>query len=367
MTSQTGRARISPQQLGAALALSTGLLVVNLLPNPGLPVADDDAPGLDAHVYLAMAESPLTFTRAPYAYRLGVPLVVHWLPFPHETSFLALTLGGLLLTMVLGYTFFRVIGFDHVLGLLGVTFLGTAPEIPIYLGNHFLVDPLALTSIALLLLAIERGLDDGPMALLLLVSTLIKESAFFVVPVLYLRLSGAKVLDLRAAWRTVAVSIPAIVAALILRFWWVPDLVLFPYLTPWSVDRDPWFGSMESYQALWRGLFSYLALLAVANAFDTNWRLFARRYSPYALLVAAQLIVPMNQERLFYFAFPVVVSLALVEFERLRYELPQWAPLLITILVFCYLFVPDQPAYPIAIVILGRLLIERRRTREESL
>ncbi|HXV61615.1 MAG TPA: hypothetical protein VEK15_13035 [Vicinamibacteria bacterium] len=361
---KTDRARISPRQLGAALALSASLLVVNLLPTRGLPVARDDAPGLDAHVYLAMADSPLTFTRAPYAYRLGVPLVVHWLPFPHEASFLALTLGGLLLTMVLGYTFFRVIGFDHVIGLLGVTFLGTAPEVSVFLRNHFLVDPLALTSIALLLLAIEREIDDGPMALLLLVSTLVKESAFFVVPVLYLRLSGAKVLDLRAAWRTMVVSMPAIVAVLILRLFWAPDGVLFPYLTPWSVDREPWFGSMESYRALWRGLFSYLALLAIANAFDTNWRRFARRYSPYALLVAAQLFVPMNEERLLYFAFPVVVPLALVELERLRYELPQWSALLITILVFCYLFVPDRPAYPIAIVILGRLLIERRRTRE---
>jgi uncharacterized membrane protein len=120
---------------------------------------------------------------------------------------------------------------------------------------------------------------------------------------------------------------------------------------------------MDSYQDLWRHLFGYLAILAAANAFTPEGTVFLRRYGGYLLLVIAQLVVPQNSDRLLFFAFPVVVPLALVEFHRMKENLPDWFPLLASALVFCYLFVPGQVAAPLLLVILGRLLVDLRRRR----
>ncbi|MGH9462788.1 MAG: hypothetical protein ACRD1X_16350 [Vicinamibacteria bacterium] len=347
-------------QLLIAVAVAVAWLAVALLPLPGV-VGADRAPGLDAHVYVAMAEAPTVFTMPPYAYRLGVPWLAHVLPFSLETNFFLLTCLGLLATLVLGYVLFRELGYSHGLAILGLSFVAAAPEVSVYLGNHFLVDPLALALILAVFVAIEKRVSAGPIALLLLIASLFKETAFFVVPVLYLRFAGARLVDHGAAWRTLVIATPAVIAALTLRFAWGGGFDAFPYLSPWEGQRQPWYGSLEAYEAIWSGLFGYLAVLAVVNAFSERWQHFVRCYLPYAVLVVAQLLVPQNSERVLFFAFPVVIPLALVEFQRIRDELPDWFPFLTTLLVVCYVFLPDQLAPPMVLVILARILIERGR------
>ena len=349
------------RQLLVAVMVAVAWLAVTLLPLPGV-VGADEAPGLDAHVYLAMAEAPTVFTMSPYAYRLGVPLLAHLLPFSLELSFFLLTCIGLLATLILGYVLFRQLGYGHGLALLGLSFVAAAPEVTVYLSNHFLVDPLALALMIALFIAIEREVSAGPTALLLLVASLFKETAFFVIPVLYLRLAGPRLVDRRAAARVLLISSPAVIAALTLRFAWGGAFDAFPYLSPWEGQRQPWYGSIEAYQAVWSGLFGYLALLAIVNAFSERWRHFVRCYLPYAALVVAQLLVPQNAERLLFFAFPVIIPLALTEFQRIRDELPDWFPLLTTLLVVSYVFLPGQLIQPMVLVILARILIERRRS-----
>ena len=348
-------------QLLIAVLVAIVWLAVTLLSLPRV-VPVEQARGLDAHIYYAMAEAPATFTMPPFAYRIGGPFLAYLLPFPLEINFFLLTLLGLLATLILAYIFFRQLGYSHLLSLLGMSFVAAAPEVTVFLRNHFLVDPLAIAWMMALLLAIERRVSAGRMALLLLVASLFKETAFFVAPVMYLRLATPRLVDARAAWRVLVISSPAIVAALILRFGWGGAVDAFPYLSPWGGNRQPWFGNMEAYRAVWSGLFGYLALVALANAFSERWRGFVRCYWPYIALVVAQLLVPQNSERILYFAFPVILPLALAEFQRLRDEIPEWSPLLITLLAFCYFFLPGQLAPPLVIVILGRVLIERRRT-----
>jgi len=352
--------KITPGQLLVAALVSVAWLTVALLPLPGV-VRAAQAPGLDAHIYLAMAEAPTVFTMPPYAYRLGVPLLAHVLPFSLEVNFFLLTWLGLFAAMLLGYVFFRQVGYGHGLALLGSSFVGAAPEVTVYLGNHFLVDPFALAMMMAVLVAIEKGLSDGLTALLLLLASLCKESAFFVIPVLYLRLAGPRLVDRRAAGRTILIAAPAVLAALTLRFAWGGAFEAFPYLSPWEGRRQPWYGSIEAYRAVWSGLFGYLALLAIANGFSERWRDFVRCYLPYGALVVAQLLVPQNSERLLFFAFPVVVPLALTEFQRIRDQIPEWFLLLTTLLVVCYLFLPNQLIPPLVLVILARILIERHR------
>lgn len=351
--------KVTVGQLLFAAILAAIWLTIALLPLPGV-VPAEEAPGLDAHIYLAMAEAPTVFTMPPYAYRLGVPWLAHFLPFSVEVNFFLLTWIGLFGATILGYVFFRQLGYRHGLALLGLSFVVTAPEVSVFLGNHFLVDPLALALMMAIFVAIEKGLSDGPTALLLLLASLCKETAFFLVPVLYLRLAGPRLLDRRAAWRTLLIAAPAILAALTLRFGWGGSFDAFPYLSPWEGRRQPWYGSIEAYQAVWSGLFGYLALLAVANGFSERWRDFVRCYFPYAALVLAQLLVPQNSERLLFFGFPVVLPLALAEFQRIHDELPNWFPLLTTLLFVCYVFLPDQLAPPLILVLLARILIEWR-------
>jgi hypothetical protein len=241
--------------------------------------------------------------------------------------------------------------------------VGAAPEIAVFLKNYFLVDPLSIALIASLFIVIERDWSTATTALLLLVASLFKESAFYVVPVLYLRGSGGWRWDRGAAWRVIWICLPAVAAALILRFAWGGELTGFPYRLPWSVPRKPWMGSMEAYSELWRGLFGYLSLIAIANAFTDRWRDFALRYVPYFLIVVAQLIVPHNSERLLFYSFAFIIPLALAEFQRMKDDLPDWFPLLCTLLVFCYLFAPNQILAPLGLVILARFLRERRRAR----
>jgi hypothetical protein len=335
-------------------------LAVALLPLPGV-IRADRAPGLDAHIYVAMAEAPSVFTMPPYGYRLGVPWLAHVLPLSLETNFFLLTCLGLLVALVLGYVLFRELGYSHGLALLGLSFVAAAPEVSVYLKNHFLVDPLALALIVAVLVAIEKRVSAGPTALLLLIASLFKETAFFAVPVLYLRLAGTRLVDRQAVWWTILISAPAVIAAFTLRFAWGGAFDAFPYLSPWEGQRQPWYGSMEAYQAIWSGLFGYLAVLAVVNAFSERWRDFVRRYWPYAALVIAQLLVPQNSERMLFFAFPVVIPLALGEFQQIRVELPDWFPLLTSLLVVCYVFLPDELAPPLVLVILARVLMDWRR------
>ena len=98
-----------PRIGNVAWATLTGVawLVVSLVPLRALPRNADEAPGLDAHIYLAMAESPSVFTMPPFGYRLGVPLVAHLLPVSIEVAFFVITCTSLLACFVLAYLLFR--------------------------------------------------------------------------------------------------------------------------------------------------------------------------------------------------------------------------------------------------------------------
>ena len=357
------RPAIAWREIAVATAVAAVWIAISLLPLRAIPRTTAEAPGLDAHVYIAMAEAPRVFTLPPFGYRIGVPWLVHVMPLPLEVGFFLVATASVAIVLVLAYVLFRRLGFGKGLAILGLSFVATAPETTVFLENYFLVDAAACALMVLLILGVEKDWSDAPMAVLLLIGSLFKETAFFILPALYVRRAEPRAVAGSAALRTLLVAAPALAAALLLRFSWGGTEAGFPYLAPWSVARRPWFGSMDSYLDLWRHLFGYLAILAAANAFTPEGKAFLRRYGGYLLLVVAQLVVPQNSDRLLFFAFPVVVPLALVEFHRMKENLPDWFPLLASALVFCYLFVPGQVAAPLLLVILGRFLVDLRRRR----
>lgn len=351
--------RISRGQLVAAATVAALLLGLARLPLKGLAQSADEAPGFDAHIYVAMAEAPAVFTMPPFGYRVLVPALAHALPLALEDAFYLLSVLGLLLTSVVGYVFFRCFGYSHSIALIGLVFLGAAPQVRLYLSNYFLVDPLALALMTAVLVSIERE-ANGRTAFLLLIASLAKESAFFVLPVLYLTLSRSRWVDGAALRKALLIALPAVAAALLLRFAWSGGFAWFPYRPPPALMRESWYGDFGSWERLWRYLFGYLAILAAANAASAGLRSFAIRYSPYLALTLAQLLVATDAQRLLYFGFPVVIPLALAEFDRISRRLPEWYPLLATLLVFSYLFLPKSLAVPLGIVGLSRLLMSRR-------
>ena len=351
--------RISAGQLFAAVTVAALLLVLAWLPLKGVPQSADEAPGFDAHIYIAMAEAPAFFTLPPFGYRVLVPTLAQALPLALEDAFFLLSVLGLLLTSVLGYVLFRVGGFSHSIALIGLVFLGAAPQAPLYLRNYFLVDPVALALMTAVLVSIERE-ANGRTAFLLLLASLAKESAFFVLPVLYLGLSRSRRVDGAAVRKVLLIALPAVAAVLLLRFGWSSGFAWFPYRPPPTLMREPWYGNFASWERLWRYSFGYLAILAAANAASAELRSFTIRYSPYLTLVLVQLLVATDGQRLLYFSFPVVIPLALVEFDRISLRLPEWYPLLSTLLVFSYLFLPTSLVVPLGIVGLARLLMMRR-------
>jgi hypothetical protein len=157
--------------------------------------------------------------------------------------------------------------------------------------------------------------------------------------------------------------LPALAAALLLRFGWSGSVPLFPYLTPEAVVQRPWFGSLEVYRELWKYSFAYLSILVLFNAASLSWRAFSLRYAPYLILMLFQLLVATDPRRCLFFVFPVVLPLALVEFQRIREGLPRGFVPLTAGLFLCYLFLPDLPLIPLGVIVLARYLAERRERR----
>jgi hypothetical protein len=92
-----------------------------------------------------------------------------------------------------------------------------------------------------------RGRGERAIALFLPPRTLLLlQLSFSLIEPLAVIMPEPRVVAGSAALRTLLVAAPAVAAALWLRFSWGGTGVGFPYLTPWSVSRRPWFGSMDS-------------------------------------------------------------------------------------------------------------------------
>jgi hypothetical protein len=188
--------------LGPALAVvlaAVTLAIVAAL----VPVTPPRGELGDGDHYARMAESPLdAVAEAPYAERIGVPLVVAALPFGTETGFLVVAIGSLLAAAAL---------VALVAGELGVEAAGQAAAGTLtaasYVGVHGLLNPyyvdpatVALTAFALLLALRGRW---WWFAAALAVGVIVKEAiaTLIVVPAL---------LERRLSLRTVGFVLPAL-------------------------------------------------------------------------------------------------------------------------------------------------------------
>lgn len=194
--------------VGAAGALT--LAILSLLSRR------EPTPRGDDLIYERMAQHPFGTHTFPFAYRIGLPWLVHVLPFSHTTSFLLLAwlaAGG---AAAFAYALMR--GLDApaaVAGPLAFALAVSPPLLIVALRDGRNPDAVTmLFMMAATLLVVKRR--PWALAATLLVGTLFREAVLFTIPLAY-AVWAARLWDREAALRTLAVGAPAVLAYLALR------------------------------------------------------------------------------------------------------------------------------------------------------
>jgi hypothetical protein len=296
-------------------------------------------PGFDAYVYLAMAERPGFFTVAPWGYRVLTPWLVHLLPSSPVRAFRQITLAGLFAAGVLLYLFLRRLGHGETLALLALAWFGFSATAGEPVRHPFLAEPLCIALFAALLLALESGAGMGRLALVLVLGALAKELFILFLPGVFLALlarDGAR----RALRVTALAALPALLVSLLLRTAWVPGSgsESLPSLETLAQALRTMAGAFRSW---WRPLLlDGLTPLALLASLLPTARPYLYRYGyfvalAYVLPLAAAVYTGEGEParffardvpRLLLYALPVVLPLALLALERLRFKQPEPAP-----------------------------------------
>jgi hypothetical protein len=208
---QAWRARVPavPVAVGAMAALA--LVVVDALVRDAA-----QPPRGDELIYERMAAEPFAEHTFPFAYRVGLPLVVHVLPFDHEASFSAiawLAAGG---CGALLYVLLRRFEVRPWLAVaLALALVLSPPMLLVSLRQGRNPDALAaLFMFAGTLCAVDRR--PRALALVLVLGAFVRETTLFLIPFAY-AMWAQRPLD-RAALRAVALAAaPAAIAYAALR------------------------------------------------------------------------------------------------------------------------------------------------------
>jgi hypothetical protein len=173
----------------------------------------ESVPRGDDLIYEHMAQHPFATHTFPFAYRIGLPWLVHVLPFGHTASFEMLAwaaAGG-----AAGFAFALMCRLGAPRSLATALALALAispPMLVVALRGGRNTDAVTmLFMMASTLFVLERRLRV--LAVTLLLGALFREAVLFVVPLAY-ALWAARAWDANAAKRTLLVGAPAILAFL---------------------------------------------------------------------------------------------------------------------------------------------------------
>jgi hypothetical protein len=197
---------------GALVAL-VGLALIVLL---DALVLDQSVPRGDELIYERMARDPFAPHTFPFAYRIGVPTLVHLLPFGHTFSFSLLAWLSSGASAGVAFVLMRRFGAGRPLAAALALCLATCPPLlAASLRQGRSVDP---ESVLVMLAGTLAIIDERPRALALTVAlgALVRESALFLVPFAY-AVWAARPWDPGAARRTALASLPGVGAYVALR------------------------------------------------------------------------------------------------------------------------------------------------------
>jgi hypothetical protein len=189
-------------------AVLLGLLSM-ALPKEGAAHGDD-------LIYEDIARDPFAAHTFPFGLRLGLPLVVHVLPFAHATGFIVVTVlcaGG---AAGFAYLLMREVGAGTAIsGTLAVLMAVSPPFLVVALRHGRNTDTASLfVMMAATYFAVQRRY--WLLACTLVLGVAVREAALFVGPLAY-ALWATRPLDRAAAMRALLVTAPAIAAYLAIR------------------------------------------------------------------------------------------------------------------------------------------------------
>jgi len=202
----------SPWSQAASVAL-LGTLTLAVL---GTLSRRETVPRGDDLIYQRMAEHPLAVHTFPFAYRIGLPWLVHVLPLSYTLSFQLLAYLGAGVAGALAFVL--MVRLDTPRSLAGALALALAispPMLVVALREGRNTDVITVCfMMAGTLLLLERRLRA--LTATLLVGVIFREAVLFVIPLAY-AVWATRVWDKQAAKRTLMIGAPAALAYLALH------------------------------------------------------------------------------------------------------------------------------------------------------
>jgi hypothetical protein len=176
----------------------------------------ETVPRGDDLIYERMAQHPFATHTFPFAFRVGMPWLVHVLPFGHTFSFEFLTWLGAGAAAAFAFLLMERLGAPSALAAaLAFALAISPPMVIVALREGRNTDAVTVAfMMAATLFAVQR--KSRALLVSLLVGVLFREAVLFVIPFAY-ALWAERVWDGQAAKRTLFVGAPALVAFLMLR------------------------------------------------------------------------------------------------------------------------------------------------------
>jgi hypothetical protein len=280
----------------------------------------------DEPYYARIARHPAGPHNFPYAFRVGLPYLVHVLPFSHAFSWEALALTAAAVAGGALYALMREFAIDRLLAAsLAVAFVISPPLLVVFLRNGIEVDAAAIMIITLgTLFIVRRSLPA--LGMTILVGTSVHESCLFLIPLAY-AVWAQRLVDTRALRDVARVGVLPAVFYLYLRgsIAAVGKRYQPGYNGPFLTERVDVLKDALGHGG-WRGELRRLALaygpLWIVAPFAIGRLRFARRGLVLCILCAASMTFALDWGRMAFFAAPVVyVSAAYVLRDRRRLAL----------------------------------------------
>jgi hypothetical protein len=186
-----------------------GLLGAIALGVLSAPIRKEQAPRGDDLIYEDIARHPFGVHTFPFGFRLGLPLLVHWLPFDHTVSFSALALlaaGG---AAAFAYLLMRELGGGRRVAIALALLMSISPPFLIVALRHGRNPDIATVFLMMAATYFAVRRERLQLAVTLLLGAAVREAVLFVVPLAY-ALWALRPLDRRAALETLAVAAPAV-------------------------------------------------------------------------------------------------------------------------------------------------------------
>jgi hypothetical protein len=311
--------------LGVAVAATAALVLLDAL------IRDERTPRGDDLVYERMAQHPGATHTFPFAFRVGVPWLVHVLPFGHTFSFQLL--AYLCTSAAAGVLYLLLRHFEvdgRIAAALAIGMAISPPLLVVVLRQGRNVDAATVLVMLTGTLFIVRR-QPVALTVTLLVGAFVRESDLFLIPLAY-AVWARSIVDVRILGRVAALSAPAVAAYAALR-WAVPTVgreQVPGYAGPFLDARvDVVKDGLDDWKLEGRRMFTTFGPLWLVAPFALRDSAFVRRGLVLVALAVASMTFALDWGRMILLALPVVyVAAALAVEARRRLALPVLAAFL---------------------------------------